>query len=214
MERILRAYVITDIHSPDAFEMPELDPQIYDVVLTLGDIDENTLDYIAHMSHRIPKFGVPGGHDKILPCGVCDLHGKVVTVKGIRIGGFGGSPKYKDQLFHYSGIQVSLQMLGMPEVDVLITHTPPLATSEQEDYIHRGFRAFDRYLKRYTPSYMIHGHLERNYTARVFQTTVYGICRRRPLKLTFEKESYPPDNHEPTRATYIEPLRWINRFRR
>jgi hypothetical protein len=209
MKRILRVYAITDIHSPDAFEMPELDPEIYDVVLTMGDIDEATLDYISHRSLKIPTYGVPGGHDKILPRGVCDLHGKVVTVKGIRIGGFGGAPKYKDQRFHYSRGQVAIQMIGMPKVDILITHTPPLATSMQEDPLHRGFQAFDGYLRRCTPSYMIHGHLERNYMAQVYQTTVHGIRWQRPLTLSFDKQSYPPDNHEPKREPFIFPFRWI-----
>jgi hypothetical protein len=197
MKRVLRVYAIADIHSPDVFEMPKLDPEIFDVVLTLGDIDEGTLDYISHMSQNIPAFGIPGGHDDILPLGVNDLHRKVVTVNGIRIGGFGSAPKYKEQSFHYSSKQVAVKMLEMPKVDVFITHTPPLSTSMEEDPLHKGFDAFDRYIKRCRPRYMIHGHLERNYVARVYQTEVHGIAWKRPLMLSFEKERYPSDNHDP-----------------
>jgi hypothetical protein len=209
MNRTLRVYAIADIHSPDAFSMPELDPDQFDVVLTLGDIEEATLDYIAHMSRWIPQFGVPGGHDLSLPHGVCNLHGKVVTVKGIRIGGVGGAPKYKDQPFHYQEMDVAKQMWRMPPVDLLITHTPPLATSMDEDHLHRGFRAFDRYLQRCSPHYLLHGHLERNYKATVHNTTVYGISFRRPLSLCFDKDRYPPDNHKPRRTLFPSPFFWI-----
>jgi Icc-related predicted phosphoesterase len=181
--------------------MPELDSGQFDVVLTLGDIGEATLDYISHRSGGIPQYGVPGGHDSILPIGVSDLHCKIVTLKGIRIGGFGGAPKYKDRPFHYSGRQVVKEMRKMPSVDVLITHTPPLATSMDEDPVHRGFQAFDRYIKHFAPSYLIHGHLERYYKSKIGRTTVYGITWRRPLTLSFDKANYPPDNLEPRKPS-------------
>jgi predicted phosphodiesterase len=209
MKQTLKVYVITDVHSPDAFNMPELDPDQFDIVVTLGDIKEDTLDYISYMSRHIPQYGVPGGHDRSLPRGVCDLHGKFVTVKGIRIGGYGGAPKYKDQPFHYREREVARHMKRMPPVDLLITHTPPLATSMDKDPLHQGFRAFDDYIQRCQPSYLIHGHLERNSKAKIHQTTVYGISLRRPLTLYFDKDSYPADNHKPRRISVLSSFSWI-----
>jgi hypothetical protein len=212
MKRVLRVYAIADVHSPDAFEMPKLDSESFDVVLTLGDIDEATLDYICHMSQRIPKYGVPGGHDKRHLRGVEDLHRKVVIVNGIRIAGFGGAPKYKSQLFHYSERQVAVGMIRMPPADILITHTPPRATSMQEDRIHKGFRAFDRYIRFYSPSFMLHGHLERNSKSKVDQTLVYGVACRRPIKLTFDKEYYPSDNLQPRKIRFFSSLFWMSAY--
>jgi Icc-related predicted phosphoesterase len=209
VKRTLRVYAIADIHSPDAFSMPELDPDQFDVVVTLGDIRQDTLDYISFMSRQVPQFGVPGGHDRSLPLGVNDLHGKVVTVKGVRIGGFGGAPKYEDRPFHYDERKVAKGMRRMPPVDLLITHTPPLATSTDKDRLHRGYQAFDRYIQRCTPFYLIHGHLEQYYKAQVQHTTVYGISLRRPLSLCFDKDFYPPDDHEPKRAFSLFPSQWI-----
>jgi Icc-related predicted phosphoesterase len=209
MKRILKVYAITDIHSPDAFCMPELDPAQFDVVLTLGDIDEGTLDYISYMSRGVPQYGVPGGHDRSLPRGVCNLHSKVITIKGIRIGGFGGAPKYKERPFHYKERDVAKQMKRMPPVDLFITHTPPLATSMDKDPLHKGFQAFDDYIQRCTPRYMLHGHLERNYKATIHQTTVYGVSLRQPLTLSFNKDRYPPDNHKPKRTFFLCPSLWI-----
>jgi len=212
MKRTLRVFVIADVHSPDTFSMPELDPDQFDVVFTLGDINEATLDYVSYMSRRVPQYGVPGGHDPLAPRGVRDLHCKVVTVNGIRIGGFGGAPKYKDQRFHFTEKEVAKHMKRMPPVDLFITHTPPLATSMNEDPLHRGFSAFDEYIKRCAPRYWFHGHLERHYKARVHQTIVYGIAWRRPLSLCFNKQFYPPDNTEPRRELFIHRLSWIRRF--
>lgn len=212
MKRMLRVYAIADVHSPDAFEMPELDPDLFDVVLTLGDIEEATLDYISHMSRWIPQYGVPGGHDLCAPNGVDNLHGMSVTVNGIRIGGYGGAPKYKERPFHFTEREVAKQMKRMPPVDLLITHTPPLATSMGEDPLHQGFRAFDHYIQRCAPRYMLHGHLERNYKAKVHQTIVYGISWRRPLSLSFDKGSYPPDNHKPQRMSFLSLYLWIKCF--
>jgi hypothetical protein len=212
MKRTLRVYAIADVHSPDSFSMPELMPDQFDVVLTLGDIDDATIDYIAFMSRRIPRYGVPGGHDPQYTPGMNSLHLKVVAVKGITIGGFGGSPKYKDHPNHFTGNDVAKAMKGMPPVDVFISHTPPLATSANKDLVHRGFPAFDHYIKRYSPSYWLHGHLERYYKAQVDQTTVYGVSLRQPLSLHFDKSIYPPDDLEPQRGTSMKWITWMRRF--
>ena len=46
----LRIYAIADIHSPDSFRMAQLSPESYDLVLTLGDIDEGTRLHRLHES--------------------------------------------------------------------------------------------------------------------------------------------------------------------
>lgn len=194
--------------------MPELMPDEFDVALTLGDIDEATIDYIAFMSRRIPRYGVPGGHDPQYTPGLNNLHRKVVTVKGIVIGGFGGSPKYKDHPNHYTSKDVTKGMRGMPPVDVFIAHTPPLATSTNMDRVHRGFPAFDQYINRYSPSYWLHGHLESFYKAQVEQTTVYGISVSKPLTLQFDKNLYPADDLEPKKAILMKWLGWTRYFLR
>jgi predicted phosphodiesterase len=81
----LRIYAIADIHSPDSFRMAQLSPDSYDLILTLGDIDEGTLDYIAYMTHGIPWLGVLGNHD---PAGNSSGSTRVIAL--VRLGGCGG----------------------------------------------------------------------------------------------------------------------------
>lgn len=182
----LRIFAVADVHSPSAFRMAALSGADFDVVLTLGDIDVDTLDYILFMGRAVPAYGVPGNHDPKDVPGLANLHCKVVDVNGLKIGGFGGCRRYKDAPWHFVEKQVARSMKRMPPVDIFISHAPPLATSADEDEIHRGFAAFDDYIARHHPAYWLHGHLDRRYQTVVGTTTVIGITDRMPLVLSFQ----------------------------
>ena len=186
MKRTLRIYALSDIHSPADFFMPEIDPEQFDLILTLGDIEEGTLDYILEMGKRVPCYGVPGNHDKAKPAGLNNLHGKVITINGVRIGGIGGARKYKDHPHHYTDLQMSMMMRRLAAADLIISHAPPLATSQDESPIHKGFASFDRYITRHRPQAWIHGHTGKKFTGNIGDTDVYGVSVRRPLTLEFE----------------------------
>ncbi|MEM7801286.1 MAG: metallophosphoesterase [Chloroflexota bacterium] len=180
----LRLYVLADIHSPDYFVMPEISADQYDMVLTLGDIDEGTLDYIIHMSREVPIYGVPGNHDRHALPGVTNLHGKVIEHNGIRIGGIGGARKYKNHPYHYTEREMASKMRRLAAADIIISHAPPLLTSLKEDPIHQGFPAFDHYILKHSPQYWIHGHLSKNLRDQAYQTKVIGVRERMPLQLS------------------------------
>lgn len=183
MNTPLRIYVLCDIHSPDYFSMPELNPDMVDIVFTLGDIDEGTLDYIIHMSAGIPVYGVPGNHDNHQMRGVTNIDGKVIDHKGIRIAGMGGARKYKNHPHHYTESAMNRRMFMMPAADIFISHAPPWGTSQKEDPIHQGFKSFDRYIERHEPQYWLHGHLSKNLRNDMGSTKVIGVRERMPLNL-------------------------------
>lgn len=171
----LKLFIVADIHSPDYFHMPKLNPDHFDLILTLGDIDPGTLEYIWEMSRGIPAYGVLGNHDPREVIGLNNLHGKSVSVAGVRIGGCGGAPRYQSAPNHYSEWQIAWLMYRMPPVDIFISHCPPRAASPDEDRIHRGFKAFDHYLYRKKPKYWLHGHLGKRYQTLIGSTTVSGV---------------------------------------
>ena len=188
----LRIYVIADIHSPDSFRMGQISSETYDLVLTLGDIDEGTLDYIGYMSHGIPWLGVLGNHDPAQEIGFENLHARSVAFHGLRLGGCGGGPRYKkDTPNHYTERQIAKFLKKMPPVDLFISHAPPPSAATNgglvspTDYIHRGFDAFDAYLRAARPRFWLHGHLSRRYSCTVEGTKVMGICGAQPLVLDF-----------------------------
>jgi Icc-related predicted phosphoesterase len=139
----------------------------------------------------VPCYGVPGNHDKLRPAGLNNLHGRVVTVNGVRIAGIGGARKYKTHPNHYTDLQMNRTMLRLPLADLIIAHSPPLATSQKEDPIHQGFACFDRYIKKYRPQAWIHGHTGKKFTGSVESTAVYGVNVRRPLILEFDLTARP-----------------------
>ena len=192
----LRVYAIADIHSPDSFRMAPLSPETYDLVVTLGDIDEGTLDYIAYMTHGIPWLGVLGNHDPEQGIGFESLHARSIAFQDLRLGGCGGGPLYKRACpNHYTERQVSKFLRKMPSVDLFISHAPPPCAAlngglvQPTDYIHRGFDAFDKYLNKAHPRYWLHGHLSRRYCCTIGDTKVMGICGAQPLILQFPTSS-------------------------
>ena len=195
----LRIYAIADIHSPDSFHMPQLPPESYDLVITLGDINDDTLDYIAYMTHGIPWLGVPGNHDPDQVVAFESLHARSVLFRGLRLGGCGGGPSYKkDTPNHYTERQITKFLRKMPAVDLFISHAPPPSAAldgglvSPTDYIHRGFDAFDSYLHTAKPRYWLHGHLSRRYCCSVGETKVMGVCGAQPLILDFPEVSPEP----------------------
>lgn len=182
---LLKIFAFSDIHSPDSCALPKLRADEFDLIITLGDIPADTFDYILLMSRTIHNVGVLGNHDPEDIPGLNDLHGKIVEYKGIKIGGFGGSQKYKNQPNHYTENEVHKKIRKFPPVDLFISHAPPFSVSLKEDYLHQGFKAFDDYIDKNVPKYWLHGHLGNNYKTVVGATTVIGINQKQPLWLEF-----------------------------
>lgn len=104
-----------------------------DVVVSCGDLSVEYLDYVSDLL-QVPLLYVRGNHDcdwRGTPGGE-DIHGKMVTQKGIRFLGLEGSPRYNDKPIQYTESEVSLRLaLLAPRlwlthgVDVVVAHAAP-----------------------------------------------------------------------------------------
>lgn len=151
VKMLIRAFAIADIHSPDGFSMPEINSAHFDLVLTLGDISTETIDYILFMAKQVKVFGVLGNHDpKEIP-GLDDRHGKIAEFRGVKFGFLNGAPKYKDEPNHFTEKQMRKVIEKMPRVDVVLSHAPPFCANLNEDKLHKGFEAFDEFIENYKP---------------------------------------------------------------
>jgi hypothetical protein len=213
----LRIFSVADIHSPDSFSIPKLSSEEFDLVLTLGDIGPGTLDYIREMSQGVPCLSVLGNHDPAeadMP-GLESLHRRVIALGGLRLGGCGGAPRYKDAPNHYTERQVVRFLSRMPAVDLFVSHAPPPSAAlgsgmvAPGDFIHRGFDAFDAYLQRTRPRFWIHGHLSRRYSIKVGATTVFGISGSQPLVLDFPSDSLGSGQNIPAPGRLRRPYRFM-----
>lgn len=96
---------------------------------------------------------------------------RIVRRKGLLIAGFGGSIRYNDGENQYTDRQMWWKMIRLiPRLlinklmrgrylDILLTHSAPYGVNDRDDPCHRGFKAFNWFVKRYKPRYLLHGHI-------------------------------------------------------
>ncbi|MFH1743843.1 MAG: metallophosphoesterase [bacterium] len=152
-----------------------------DLVLSCGDLPYYYLEYIVTMLN-VPLLYVRGNHGREIeyrsegegvsgPGGCIDLHGRVVECKDFLIGGLEGSICYRPGAkFQYTERQMGGCIRRMiPRlyinrvcrgryIDILIAHSPPRSVHDSEDPAHRGFEVFGRFISKYQPKFLIHGH--------------------------------------------------------
>ncbi|MCL6086836.1 MAG: metallophosphoesterase [Actinobacteria bacterium] len=152
-----------------------------DFIISCGDLPNYYLEFIVTMLNK-PLFYVKGNHsiDKVysesgikadLPEGCINIDQKVIEYKNIIIMGLEGSMRYNGGEYQYSDAQMSWKINRLKfklylnrifkkrYVDILVTHAPPYKIHDQEDICHRGFKAFNEFIKRFKPKYLIHGHI-------------------------------------------------------
>jgi Icc-related predicted phosphoesterase len=152
-----------------------------ELVLSCGDLPYEYLEYIVTML-SVPLFFVHGNHDRqwkqtergiepAYPGGCVDLHGRVVAYGGLLIAGLEGSLRYKPGPYQATDWEMAWQIRRMwPRLlfnrlyagrylDILLTHAPPRGVNDREDPCHRGFGSLVRFMDRFAPRYLIHGHV-------------------------------------------------------
>jgi Icc-related predicted phosphoesterase len=169
-----------------------------DLIVSCGDLSIEYLDFLSD-AVRVPLFYVRGNHDdqwRGSPGGE-DLHGRILTYKGLRLLGLEGSPRYNDKPYQYTETQVALRLkLMTPQiwlshgVDVVVAHAAPLfcqnaykvcskpiGVGRDCPYLppkldgHRGFAAYRDFILAVRPKLFIHGHRHRTYgLAKQIQT--------------------------------------------
>ncbi len=142
-----------------------------DLIISCGDLPP---EYLQNLTFRydVPLFYILGNHDirykTSPPAGCRNIHRRVITFKKRQIVGFSGSRWYNGGVNQYTEnemsrfiakMRFSLWQNGNP--DLVITHAPPRHINDAEDPCHRGFKRFNGFIKKYKPSYFLHGHIHR-----------------------------------------------------
>lgn len=153
-----------------------------DVVLSCGDLPPYYLEYIVTMLNT-PLFFVFGNHAEgaeangpnapaVEPAGCINLDGRVVNYRGLLLAGLEGSMRYNNRSrFQHSEAEINARILRMVPrllynrlrhgryLDILITHAPPCGIHDEPDQCHRGFKGHRRFIERFAPRYLVHGHV-------------------------------------------------------
>ena len=153
-----------------------------DLLIGCGDLPFYYLDFLTSAIDA-PLVYVRGNHDGGPQYGAdgrvwrdvrggTDIHGKVVTRKGLILAGLQGSMRYKayaDYMYTEAEMRRVVAQL-VPRLlwnrqrfgralDVLVTHSPPFGIHDRPDLPHTGFKVFLSFLRLFKPRYHLHGHI-------------------------------------------------------
>jgi Icc-related predicted phosphoesterase len=156
-----------------------------DLVLSCGDLDAAYLSFLVTMIHT-PLLYVPGNHDESFeehpPEGCDSIDGKVVEIKGVRVGGLGGSMWYNGKDLQFTEKQMSRKVKKFIRsahkhsgLDVFISHAPPRGIHDLPDQCHTGFFAFHHIIEKLNPVVFLHGHNHEVYSRNDRETVVEGV---------------------------------------
>ena len=172
---------IADTHGDLRFHKERLDnlPR-YDLCVLLGDHSDQELCIIKEKIDNRRLFGVLGNHDmrdQYIKAGIKDLTSARLTVGGVRIGGLGGSFKYKQSphyalLTHDESMELA-KKFDDKTIDILVSHDKPYTVGTGDD-THDGLKGITYAIyKNHLPLHF-HGHLHKPATA-----TLKNGCRSR-----------------------------------
>lgn len=170
-----------------------------DLILSCGDLKAEYLSFLVTMG-RAPLLYVHGNHDALYtshPPEGCDcIEDRLVTVGGLRILGLGGSQMYSGGPNQYTERQMERRIQRLQfklaksrGVDIVLTHAPVRGYGDEDNITHRGFEAFIPLLDKYSPKYLIHGHVHMRYSSdqkrqRQYNNTVLiNACGRYTLEI-------------------------------
>lgn len=181
----MKILCVSDEESPyfwDYFKRGRLDD--IDLILSCGDLKSDYLSFLVTMGHA-PVLYVHGNHDtgyaKFPPEGCDCIDGDLVTVKGLRILGLGGSVLYNGGEHQYTEKQMRRRIRRLRGklrrsggVDILLTHAPARGLGDEDNPAHIGFESFTELLDNLQPRYHIHGHVHLRYGANHEREIQYG----------------------------------------
>ena len=181
----------------------------YDLIISCGDLKPQYLSFLVTLT-RVPLLYVHGNHDGIYethPPEGCDcIEDDLIVYKGLRILGLGGTPRYSPGPHQYSEAQMrwrifklKWKILKHKGVDIVVSHAPLAGVGDGDDFAHRGYYEFLRFVDKYHPKYWLHGHIHMRYgidNTRIREyngTKVINVCERYVLDI--------PDIEIPTDKT-------------
>lgn len=167
------------------------------VLFVPGNHDEALPRVRAHRSGQFLRAGMPT--DPPRPAGCRTVDDVVVDVAGLRIAGLGGCVRYRPGPNQYSQREYHrraarllrrvgrLRRRSPGDVDVLLTHAPPLGLGDGDDGPHVGVEALHPLLERLAPRWHLHGHIHPYGVARpdrhVGTTTIRNVIPYRMIEI-------------------------------
>lgn len=158
-------------------------------------------DCIRHVSHG----AVYAGFKNIRAKEFSVAHPVTGKKTPLLISGVSGSIKYNRGVNQYTNREMFFHLLKMSPgllwnklrygraVDIFLTHAPPKGIHDKEDLCHRGFDCFLWFMKKFKPSYHVHGHIHiydnRAIRMTAFESTVVvNAFSHQLIKFTIDRQ--------------------------
>ncbi len=182
----MRIFAVADIHNRD---VGKLEVEDVDVVIVAGDFtNADGVDFaketVKKLEENFPEakiLAVPGNMDvkevlDFLEEKGVSIHGKVVEVNGVKIGGLGGSNITPFRTpFELEENEILAALEGL-ECDIAVIHTPPFGYYDWIAGASVGSRAVREWMDRKKPKLLICAHIhEYEGTARVGDTLIVKL---------------------------------------
>ena len=171
----MKILVVSDIESNyiwDFFDKSNF--KDIECVISCGDLKSSYLSFLVTML-AVPVFYVHGNHDKqylLKPPEGCDcIDGTVVTFRGLRIAGLGGSIEYKGGPFQYTEDRMykrtkKLIRNAKHPIDIFVTHSPTFGLGDDPNsQCHIGFKCFNQIYDILKPKIHLYGHNHFTYSS-------------------------------------------------
>jgi len=170
----MRLLLLADTEDPSLWDYyTPLKTAGVDLVISAGDLKGPYLSFLVTMVNR-PLLYVHGNHDssyeKWPPEGCDCIDDELVTVKGLRILGLGGSQIISDG-YYYSEKDMRKRIRRLRRkikkaggVDIVVTHSPALGYGDEDNPSHRGYEAFLELIDEFRPRFFIYGHVHESYS--------------------------------------------------
>lgn len=176
-------------------------------------------------SYKKSETGNP--HHGAIYAGFKNLSIKHLTVKNAKgrdtpllITGISGSIKYNCGLCQYTDTQMYLHLLKLIPgliynrirygryLDIFLTHATPFGVHDHRDPCHVGFKAFNWFLKKFKPKYMLHGHIHlydqrEERISQYADTTVINVFAHYVLNISSEETESQTAAQNDTSSTPI-----------
>ena len=136
------------------------------LVFVFGNHNLRHLEFFRGKTDALTAAGAyPHAGSRRMPGGIY-VDRKVRKIRGLLIAGLVGSPWYNGGPNQFTENQMKWTLWKLQPllwwnrgVDIVISHAPPRLVHDAEDRCHRGFKSFHALIRRFSPSYFIHGHI-------------------------------------------------------
>lgn len=189
-----QALVVADCHgslTPEELSA-FLDDRVPNVVFLLGDNFEDDLEIVKRnfQGKETDIFGIEGNHDfhgTLQEHGIANLHCRAIEWNGIKIGGFSGSIRYKEDSRYvmYTNKESENLIRNLPECDILLTHDFPCFRKTKTITPHSGLTGIADYIRKNKPFINLHGHLHERHSEIIPGTLTQIRCCYRLEFLAF-----------------------------